>query len=539
VASVLCTSLSSHFLANHQGTQRLDFISDYENSPLSLPPITPSRSYRTIEQAKKAIEQANGMFIGNKPVVVMLHIKKDQRRMQKLVMKETMGATLQTRPNYNIASSQSQFKLQQGSHLHQNMLDGPYASKGNRLGLGHHTPGHHNQGHHVPGHHNHNQGHNTPGGLGYEHPTRGLSHPGRPGQGQGFPQELAEYQREYESNQTDMYMARKNPYPQDLPWDGYPNRHSHLEERFAAQQNSTQFFQHGKKLPTPVDMYGPMMALDKRQRALQQRSELYEASRASPDHPSFDPSLLSAAGKINQWGERERERGPESYSTSRSSATSRSTATPPLFLQDQQQWMDLGSPTTHDLNYSPSSWTPTLSPRGGPSTPSYDSYGFATGKAIVSPRTSYTQDRERESITTSSNQSSMIDQLPDIISRRPSVISADADRERPQFPLDRPFTAHSIGRQSSPLQRDSLGPLPGQGAGQGAGGCFLLAEPGMQRSQLSSRLLPLVEAKSSHARKITDYLVLNAPYNELQQLLETPDLLLPHYISAALSKMGA
>lgn len=441
--------------------------------------------------------------------------------MQKLVMKETMGATLQTRPNYNIAPSQSQFKLQQASHMHQSMLEGPYASKGNRLGLGHHTPGHHNQGHHAPG------------GLGFDHPARGLSYSGRPGQ--GFPQELAEYQREYESNQADMYMTRKNPYPQDVPWDGFPNRHSLSEDRFSSQLPSTQYFQQGgKKLPTPVDMYGPMMALDKRQRALQQRSELYEASRTPPDHQSFDPSMLSAAGNINQWGERER--GPESYSTSRSSATSRSTATPPLFLQDQQQWMDLGSPTTHDLNYSPSSWTPTLSPRGGPSTPSYDSYGFPTGKAIVSPRTSYAQDRDRESNPTNSNQSSMIDQLPDIVTRRPSVNSMDADRERQQFPLDRPFTAHSIGRggQSSPLQRDSIG----QGQGAGLGGCFLLAEPGMQRSQLSSRLFPLVEAKTVHARKITDYLVLNAPYNELQQLLETPDLLLPHYISAALSKMG-
>ena len=489
---------------------------------LTSPPVfISSRSYRTIEQAKKAIEHANGMFIGNKPVVVMLHIKKDQRRMQKLVMKETMGATLQTRPNYNIAPSQSQFKLQQASHMHQSMLEGPYASKGNRLGLGHHTPGHHNQGHHAQG------------GLGFDHPARGLSHSGRPGQ--GFPQELAEYQREYESNQADMYMTRKNPYPQDVPWDGFPNRHSLSEDRFSSQLPSTQYFQQGgKKLPTPVDMYGPMMALDKRQRALQQRSELYEASRTPPDHQSFDPSMLSTAGNINQWGERER--GPESYSTSRSSATSRSTATPPLFLQDQQQWMDLGSPTTHDLNYSPSSWTPTLSPRGGPSTPSYDSYGFPTGKAIVSPRTSYAQDRDRETNPTNSNQSSMIDQLPDIVTRRPSVNSMDADRERQQFSLDRPFTAHSIGRggQSSPLQRDSIG----QGQGASLGGCFLLAEPGMQRSQLSSRLLPLVEAKTVHARKITDYLVLNAPYNELQQLLETPDLLLPHYISAALSKMG-
>ena len=56
------------------------------------------RSYRTIEQARRAILEANGIFIGNKPVIVMLHIKKDQRRLQKQVMKDTLGSGMVPRP---------------------------------------------------------------------------------------------------------------------------------------------------------------------------------------------------------------------------------------------------------------------------------------------------------------------------------------------------------------------------------------------------------------------------------------------------------
>ena len=131
----------------------------------------------------------------------------------------------------------------------------------------------------------------------------------------------------------------------------------------------------------------------------------------------------------------------------------------------------------------------------------------------------------------------MIDQLPEIVSRRNSVTNLDRGLERTrqhspgslQFSSDRPFSSLRVSGQTQSLS---------QGQGQSAFSPFSLAEPGAQRSLLSSRLLPLVEAKSSQARKITDYLVANAPYNELQQLLDTPDLLLPHYIAAALDKMG-
>ena len=50
-----------------------------------------NRSYKTAEQAKRAIAELNGRFIGKKPIVVMLHIKKEQRRMHKQSMKESIG----------------------------------------------------------------------------------------------------------------------------------------------------------------------------------------------------------------------------------------------------------------------------------------------------------------------------------------------------------------------------------------------------------------------------------------------------------------
>jgi hypothetical protein len=49
------------------------------------------RSYKTTEQAKRAITELNGRFIGKKPIIVMLHIKKEQRRIQKQDMKDVNG----------------------------------------------------------------------------------------------------------------------------------------------------------------------------------------------------------------------------------------------------------------------------------------------------------------------------------------------------------------------------------------------------------------------------------------------------------------
>ena len=479
------------------------------------------RSYRTIDQAKKAIEQANGMFIGNKPVVVMLHIKKDQRRMQKLVMKETLGSTMLPRPGGNMPSH---FKMQQA--LHQHILhENNYNPKGRLSAMGHHTPGHH-----TPGHH-------TPGGLGYgnDHTSRGnfLAR-----QGLAHAHDMAdyprEYEREYESKSPESgYMQgqgqgqRRNLYPQEVGWDGYSNHGLNPQTEpenymqslgpLVPQTSPVHYFPQCKKAPSPGDMYGPMIALDKRQRVMQLRSEIYESSRAGHDPLPYEaqPNRLSAPAKNNGlWNER----------TGEFNAPQRGAA-PPSFLQDQAQWLELGSPaTTNELNFSPASWSGGLSPRGGPSSPTYENpyppFSSHKGSRAMSPRTSYAL-RDSLSLNSSnhsSNQSSMIDQLPDIVSRRTSI-SSNPEMERPrQIPPERSFAPQ------------------GQNHGYSQ---FLLAEPGAQRSLLSSRLLPLVEAKSSQARKITDYLVQNAPYDELQQLLETPDLLLPHYIAAALSKMGA
>lgn len=481
------------------------------------------RSYRTIDQAKKAIEQANGMFIGNKPVVVMLHIKKDQRRMQKLVMKETLGSTMLPRPGGNMPSH---FKMQQA--LHQHILhENNYNTKGRLSAMGHHTPGHH-----TPGHH-------TPGGLGYaDHTSRGnfLAR-----QGLAHAHDMAdyprEYEREYESKSPESgYMQgpgqglgqRRNLYPQEVTWDGYPS-HGHSPQTesenymqslgpLVPQTSPVHYFPQGKKAPSPGDMYGPMIALDKRQRVMQLRSEIYESSRAGHDLLPYEaqPTRLSAPPKsTGLWNER----------TGEYNAPPRGGTAPSSFLQDQAQWLELGSPaTTSELNFSPASWSGGISPRGGPSSPTYENpyppFSVHKGSRPLSPRTSYAL---RDSLSLnlsnhSSNQSSMIDQLPDIVSRRTSI-SSNPEIERPR---------------QNPPERTFAPPGPNLGYSQ-----FLLAEPGAQRSLLSSRLLPLVEAKSSQARKITDYLVQNAPYDELQQLLETPDLLLPHYIAAALSKMGA
>ena len=55
---------------------------------------------------------------------------------------------------------------------------------------------------------------------------------------------------------------------------------------------------------------------------------------------------------------------------------------------------------------------------------------------------------------------------------------------------------------------------------------------------LFEKLLPLIEPfKPFLAKSITEYLIENADSNELLQLIDTPDLLLPHYIGVALSMM--
>jgi hypothetical protein len=60
-----------------------------------------NRSYRSADQAKRAIVELNGRFIGKKPIVVMLHIKKEQRRLQKQLMHETIGPSMPHAHGYN------------------------------------------------------------------------------------------------------------------------------------------------------------------------------------------------------------------------------------------------------------------------------------------------------------------------------------------------------------------------------------------------------------------------------------------------------
>jgi hypothetical protein len=66
-----------------------------------------------------------------------------------------------------------------------------------------------------------------------------------------------------------------------------------------------------------------------------------------------------------------------------------------------------------------------------------------------------------------------------------------------------------------------------------------LSDPEEQKKLIADQLFPLVETfKPFLARSITDYLVNNAACSELMEVLQTPDLLLPHYIAVALSMMS-
>ena len=463
----------------------------------------------------------------------MLHIKKDQRRMQKLVMKETMGSTMLPRPGGGGVGIPHHLKLQHAMHQHQSnlLLEGSYGLKGRLNLMGHQIPG---SGSHTPG--LHTPGHHTPGG-GYG----GLynSNPNR----HSYANELLEYQREYESNASDHYMQRRSPYAQDVSWDSYgshtPQTDSESYSQSAGstvpQTPATHYFPPNK--PTsPRDMYGPMLALEKRQRAALLRNEMLDASRSTDRAFDSQMTRLPSNGRNNGLYI-DSEEYPQSL---------------PFDSHDPSQWLDLTSPANanHDQEFSPASWSSVPGSRGGGSgsvsSSSYEgSYAFSPTSKPPSTAPSRTSlfSRERENLSLSSNQSSMIDQLPDIVSRRDSVSNQDRVSERTRqlspgsllFSSDRPFSSLRISGQT---QSQSQSQGQGQSQGQSAFSPFSLAEPGAQRSLLSSRLLPLVEAKSSQARKITDYLVANAPYNELQQLLDTPDLLLPHYIAAALDKMG-
>ena len=445
--------------------------------------------------------------------------------MQKLVMKETMGSTMLPRPGGGGVGIPHHLKLQHAMHQHQSNLlhEGSYGLKGRMNLMGHQIPGSGSQtpGLHTPGHHTPGGGY---GGL-YNNPNR-----------HSYANDLLEYQREYEGNPSDHYMLRRSPYSQDASWDSYsshtPQTDSESYSQSAGstvpQTPATHYLPPNKMPASPRDTYGPMMALEKRQRAALLRNEMMEASRCGSDR-SFDTQMSRLSSNARSNGLYiENEEYPQSS---------------PFDSHESSQWLDLPSPANHEQDFS--SWSSLPGSRGGgsgsASSSSYEgSYSFSPSSKSTSTALSRTSliSRERENLSSlSSNQSSMIDQLPEIVSRRTSVTNLDRVLERSrqqspgslQFSSDRPLSSLRVSGQTQSQP---------QGQGQSAFSPFSLAEPGAQRSLLSSRLLPLVEAKSSQARKITDYLVANAPYNELQQLLDTPDLLLPHYIAAALEKMG-
>jgi hypothetical protein len=66
-----------------------------------------SRSYKTSESARIAIAELNGKFIGKKPIVVMLHIRKEQRKqLKKLIPDSLIGdGLIQQFPNGSPSSA--------------------------------------------------------------------------------------------------------------------------------------------------------------------------------------------------------------------------------------------------------------------------------------------------------------------------------------------------------------------------------------------------------------------------------------------------
>lgn len=104
------------------------------------------RSYKTTEQANRAIIELNGRFIGKKPIVVMSHIKKEQRRMHKQTMKDAIGPPQgqglgpgQSNPNYQYHQQQG-YNSQSHDSSYGSSSNDSYGGGGMR-GLPHRRPG--------------------------------------------------------------------------------------------------------------------------------------------------------------------------------------------------------------------------------------------------------------------------------------------------------------------------------------------------------------------------------------------------------------
>ena len=96
----------------------------------------------------------------------------------------------------------------------------------------------------------------------------------------------------------------------------------------------------------------------------------------------------------------------------------------------------------------------------------------------------------------------------------------------------------SIGNEEDAYIQDSSYTIAASLALNEYSDAFEINELEEKKVTLYAKLFPLIEAfKPFLAKSITDYLVKNVDCTELSQLVDTPDLLLPHYIAVALSMM--
>ena len=428
----------------------------------------------------------------------MLHIKKDQRRLQKLVMKETLGNGHAGQPR------PGPYNLQQAMHLYQ---------ANHMQGVPHHqAPGHSTGPFGIMRRSGH--GPNS-GPLTGPYANQNLRNNAYNGRDNVYNNERSEYDL-IDATEYGQQM-RKLPYANREPvWDGYKSPHGHNESD-------------GHRYPTFSKPASPQG---------NQRSEQFEADlfaqRERRDQLQYEQlrSPHSVKSNSNLW----------SGSSDRETESNQDVSS----IQDQLQWLELGSPSKSlsKNSLSPSisehgSWTTNSSPKCVQSTPIFDNVFGSFPPANHSKTTRVVGPEASVGYPVTGNLDQM---LPDInlASRRPSYISIDErlerNYERTQLfaPTSGPFATDNIHQPHSPVSR----PV-GLTVNTNMPSQSLLTDPSLAY-QVSARLLQLIEVQTplGSARKITDYLVQHAPHSELLQLLENPDLLLSHYIAAAVSKMG-
>ena len=510
------------------------------------------------------------MFIGNKPVVVMLHIKKDQRRLQKLVMKETTGNghAIQPRPGpFN-----SSYKLQQAMNLYQS----------NQMqGVVHHQAHEQNSG---PFGTMRRSGHGPNSGpLTGPYANQNLRTNGYNARENKYNNDqIIRVGSDYDLNDTDygQHMRNLPSYTnKEGSWDGFKSPHPHSlphqeSDGYHRFPNSTTKSTSLQGQQRAEQHEGDIFAQRERQDSLQ-----YEQLRS----PQLNNSLWSSSMDNR---ERELERENNNFNQSQNQNRNMSPT------QDQSHWLGLGSPSNSISKTSISSsvsdhgsWTTNSSPKCTQPTPSFDNifspfpqnpkcapringFGSITGAGYPS----------QNDLFVNTTFESVDQQLPEILGnvRRPSYLSIDeriernyersgligerTERSSLYSPSNSSYSTDSPQQSLSPMSNGNhqshrsfgmSGPSSGISSGSlthhnnntfnsNLNSQTLSTEPINQRIQLTSRLLSLIELQSQSyntAKKITDYLVTHAPHTELLQLLQNPDLLLSHYIAAAVSKM--